>query len=83
MPYLKINLSGDGSWPDLKDCSPERMYLTDQAQLVTLDRGMESGRPSVALRIDCPDGRVVIYQTSVGQFQQAAAALRGKYGDQT
>jgi hypothetical protein len=83
MPITRIILDGDGAWPDLKDCSPERLFTTDQAEVACLDGGMESGRPSIAMRFNLPDGKVLIYQTSVGQFQQVAAALRGKYGDLT
>lgn len=81
MPSLDINLNGDGAWPELKDASPERVFWTQTAKLCVLEGGMVSGRPSVALRIDLPDGRVAIYQTSVGQFLMAAAALRGRFGE--
>lgn len=83
MPILDINLNGDGAWPELRDCAPDKIFRTDHAKMVALEGGMQSGRPSVAIRIDLPDGQVVIWETSVGQFQQAAAALRGRFGDQT
>ena len=40
---------------------------------------MTSGNPSVAIRVDLPDGRIVFVETSVKLFLAAAALIRAKY----
>jgi hypothetical protein len=52
--------------------------------LETLDHGMQSGAPSIALIIEVPAiPEVVVAQTSLKLFQLCAAATFSKYGDQT
>lgn len=80
MPIINLNLSGDGAWPDLQD--KEVIHLTGDVpawEIAALERGMTSGSPSLALRLDLPDGRVVIAETSVKAFLTAAAAIRAKF----
>lgn len=45
-----------------------------------LKAGMASGKPSVAIRLDLPDGKVVIAETSLALFLGAASALHTKFG---
>jgi hypothetical protein len=42
---------------------------------------MASGKPSVMLRIDLPDGRVVLAETSLRLFAAAAHAFASNYPD--
>lgn len=42
-----------------------------------LQAGMESGRASVALFINLPDGSIAFVQTSAIQFERIAAIVRG------
>lgn len=44
--------------------------------------GMRSGRTSVALRLDLPDGRTLIAETSLGLLLGAAKAFEARHGDQ-
>ena len=87
MMQMTVNLNGDGAWPDLGDKQTAGLLIWligndgPPIQVCTLDGGMTSGNPSVAIRIDLPDGSVVVAETSVRLFQMAAAAMRGKYGD--
>ena len=83
MPEMIINLSGDGCWPDLKEKGFIEADPKKPIQLGALPAGMGSGRPSVSIRMDLPDGTVVIGQTSVALFQMASAALTGRFGDQS
>ena len=79
---LIIKLNGDGCWPDLKD--QEIIHLDNASppiQVAILDGGLTSGRPSVALRIDLPDGKYVIAETSARLFCAAAKAIIAKYPD--
>ena len=66
------------AWPELADNPLVRDGLI--AGLAVLDKGMGSGRPSVALRIEV-EGKPVIAQTSARLFCTAARAIMVKYPD--
>lgn len=83
MPEMTINLQGDNCWPDLQDKGFITADKNKPIQLATLPAGMVSGKPSVSIRMDLPDGTTVIGETSVALFQMAAAAMKGRFGDQT
>lgn len=76
MPSLKIHLSGDGAWPDM---AGKEIIQVEDLEVAALEAGMTSGQPSVAVRLDLPDGRVVFAQTSMRLFLQAADAFRTRY----
>lgn len=61
----------------------EVITLPDETPLriTALAGGMMSGAPSVMLRLDLPDGRTVLAQTSLRLFLAAADMLRARYGD--
>lgn len=82
MLALKIILEGDGCWPDLKGNEERIIHLKDagEIEVAALGGGMTSGRPSVAIRLDLPDGRVVFAETSMRLFLAAARAFAAKYG---
>jgi len=73
MPELKIILEGDGAWHDLK--IKEIIHITEGIQMAMLKGGMKSGTPSISIRIDLPDGKTVIAETSLKLFIQAVAAF--------
>jgi hypothetical protein len=78
---LMVKLEGDGAWPDL--AGRDVIYLGNDAppiQVTGLKGGTRRGAPSVALRLDLPDGRVVIAETSLKLFGVAADALRAHFG---
>lgn len=80
MLALEIILE-EPAWPDLGE---EFIHLGNSASAIgitCLSRGMSSGAPSVALRLDLPDGRVVIAETSLKLFLTAADIFKAKYGD--
>lgn len=72
---VEIHLDGDGAWPDLKDLVVPHGVLKEVAYL---DHGMQSGKPSVTMRIEMDNGDVVLAETSVALFVMIAAALKGK-----
>lgn len=78
MPHLSVLPHGDGAWPDLaaKDVAHVQTFA-----VAGLPAGMASGAPSVMLRLDLPDGRVVLAETSLKLFLSAADALRVAHGD--
>lgn len=85
MASLNIIMDGDGCWPELKvgteavinamgpDAKPISVAL--------LDDGMQSGRPSVTIRIDLPDGKTVLTETSLRLFVLAGRAFAARYPD--
>jgi hypothetical protein len=74
MPTMSVTLDGDDAW-DLKD--REIIHVTSPISVARLHGGMQSGKSSVAIRIDLPDGRVVIAETSLACWDAATAAFRG------
>lgn len=93
MPIMKVILD-EPTWPDLVDKAGQVTWLNGnddppiqigalQGGMVALEGGMVDGRPSIAIRIDLPDGRIVVAETSLRLFQMANAALLGRFGDVT
>lgn len=86
MPVLTIKFEnefeGGISWPDLAD--REVIHLGNDAppiQVGVLDHGMTSGQPSIGIRLDLPDGRSVVAETSARLFVTAANAIQARYPD--
>lgn len=77
-----LKLDGDGAWPDLKGKigTEAVVHVGDgsHVELALLRAGMTSGASSVMFRFDLPDGRVVLFETSLAIFTTAAAALAAK-----
>ena len=85
MPVIVMKLGKEPIWPDLAERIErgEVYYLSKDAppiQIGALQGGMTSGKPSVAIRIDLPDGKVVVAETSWALFDAAHSALRGRFG---
>lgn len=80
MPQLHISTEGDNAWEDLKEHPELIIHTTDDWSVAALSQGMNSGRPSVAIRINLPDGTVVIAETSMRLFLGAARVFQGRYG---
>ena len=84
MLSITMIFDGDGCWPDLKDKIGEVIHLSNGApplQVALLDKGMASGRPSVTLRLDLPDGRIVLAETSLRLFALAGRQFAANYPD--
>lgn len=80
MPAIHLNLEGDNAWPDLE---PDGFVVgPEEWRLAVLERGMSSGKPSIALRLDLPTGQTVIAQTSLAAWIAVTCALRGRYPDE-
>ena len=75
MTSLAIILDGAGA---LKG---ERVVVGEFTRVLTLDSGMASGKPSVGVVVELPDGSVVLGQTSLGLFLAAADAFKARHGD--
>lgn len=88
MAEVQIILEGDGVWPDLaaKQEAGTLVWLglgngVPPIQIGALAGGMTSGEPSVAIRLDLPDGRTVVAELSLRLFMAAAHAFAARYGD--
>ena len=77
MISLSIHARGDACWEDLQSRTEQLIWLNSGAGLAIarLPRGMASGRSSVAIRVDLPDGRVVVAETSMALFLACAGAF--------
>ena len=80
MPALDIILHGDGCWPDLKEHPDRVIHIAGDAHIAmaALPGGMTSGKTSVAIRIDLPDGRVVVAETSLALLGTAVDMFRAQ-----
>ena len=85
MPSIDLNLDGDNAWPDLKGRKGDPFIYEvpkdSPLQMATFPSGMKSGRASAMIRVDLPDGKVILIETSVACFLTAAAAMRGRFGE--
>lgn len=79
---IKVELEGDGAFSDLQDKLDQVIHLTGPITIAVLEGGMTSGRPSLAIRIDLPDGKVIVQEASVRAFLAAADVLRAKFHSQ-
>lgn len=81
MPVLSLNFN-EPAWPEL---DRDRIIHVGEGAppigVAVLEGGMASGAPSVALRVDLPDGKVVVAETSLKLFLAAADALKARFGD--
>lgn len=79
MPVLATKfIQGDETaWDDVNH--PDKIVQSNALQLAVVDKGMGSGQPSVALRVDLPDGKILITETSARLFCTAARAIMARY----
>lgn len=77
---IHVLLDGDGAFEDLQGKETQVIHLADKPFTVAaLAQGTTSGNPSVVIRIDLPDGRVVLQETTAKLWLTVAAALRGRF----
>lgn len=77
---IDLKLGGDGAWPDLIDRPVIHLGDGTTIGLCVLPTGMRSGRPSVAFRLDLPDGQVVVAEASWRVLAVAVQAIAARYG---
>ena len=81
MPDISLSVVRDGDPPPWEDLAEGGRYIVGGAswKLAALERGMASGQPSVALRLDLPDGQVIICENSLAAWIAATSAMRGAF----
>ena len=76
---ITLNLHLDETKPAFDLEGKEVIHLVGDITIASLSKGMESGKPSVALGFELPDGRVVIAETSLQLLVAAVKALMAKH----
>ena len=78
MPSMSILLV-EPFWPELQDL-PEGQIIhsTESISAGVLIGGMESGETSIALRIDLPNGQILIQETSLALLDGLVKAAKGR-----
>lgn len=78
MPTLDIHVDGDNCWTDLRE---HGFTVGKIVAVAALPNGTTEGNPTITFRIELPTGDVVLAETTLRLFGQAAAAFRGAYGE--
>jgi hypothetical protein len=81
MSVIFHNVGDPPLWP-----APAGTMLIDAGVLVDvaiLDKGMESGLPSVMFQLELPDGTVVIAQQTARQMVMLGRLIAGRYPNLT
>lgn len=84
MTDIQVRLGKEPVWDDLGDKleKGELIHITEGTiQMSGLKGGMTSGRASIAIRIDLPDGKTVIVEVSYRSFLLASSMLTSQLGD--
>lgn len=81
MPVMDVVLDTTNLWPDLKEMPHAIIHTTTNLQVAVMEGGMASGRPSIMIRIDLPDGRVVLFETSARIYCSGAKIIMAKFPD--
>jgi hypothetical protein len=74
---LSIHLDGDGAFDDLPRDAIAHGHAT---AIAYLDRGMASGKGSIALRVDVDGGGHVVAETSWALLHAAVRAIEARHG---
>ena len=80
MAHLVVRPDGDGAFPELQG---RKIHTTERISVTGLQGGMKSGKPSVGIIIELPNGEAVFAETSLALFVMAARALVARHGDPT
>lgn len=87
MPVMDLHLDGigEGAWPDLHEKAVRGavIHLGNGAPPIgvsVLEDGMASGKPSVALRLELPDGRTVVAETSWALWYTVTTTIAARVG---
>lgn len=86
MTVVKLIIDGEGCWPDAIPDNPKMIDATgpdgSKITFAGLPRGTRGGKPTVTIRIDLPDGRFILTETTLQLLKSTTNALVAVYGDQ-
>jgi hypothetical protein len=82
MTQIVMHLEGDGCWPDLAERRDDVVHLTEDTPLevALLQAGMQSGKASVAIRFNLPEGKIVIAESSLAVLGSAIKGFEARAG---
>lgn len=81
---LVVAVDGDNAWPDLAERYEKGEVIDAGVNGITaLPNGTSEGRCSIALRIELPDGKTVIAQTTARLLATAIKGLEARHGSFT
>lgn len=80
---LKVHLEGDGCWPDLLQKQQGQVLMATNVEIAALSGGMQSGKPSVMLRLDLPGGKTALAEVSMRLFLTTNEIIKARYGAET
>ncbi|BDA74339.1 hypothetical protein CAL7716_085050 [Calothrix sp. PCC 7716] len=76
MNGVKIITEGDACWPDLIEhfANDNVIHLSNGnlIEIAMLKQGTVKGKPSLTIRLNLPDGKVVLVETTLDLFLTAA-----------
>lgn len=79
MNGIKIITNGDGCWTDVSEkiINGDLIHLSNGnvIEIAMLRNGTTSGKPSLSIRMNLPDGKVVLAETTLALFVAAARAF--------
>jgi hypothetical protein len=78
-PVLNLMLDGDGAFKDLVGREHQVIHHGTALTMAVLPHGMASGKPSLMLRINLEDGRVVLVEQSMSTMATALHAVAQRY----
>lgn len=80
MPEIRLTIVRESDPPPWADLAAGYRYVTDAGwQVAVLERGMESGAPSVAVRIDAGTGPPLVFETLLAAWIAVTAGMRGAF----
>jgi hypothetical protein len=71
MPHLSVIMNAENCWPELKDNHVQGEWVG----IARLSHGTASGKPTVIVRIELPDGQIVLAQTTLAILSTAVRAF--------
>ena len=77
MPFSRVKILRKGDLSPYPELVTKTLHHCELDRVTLLEGGMESGRSSVAIIVDLPDGSAAFIQTSARNFELIAAAVRG------
>jgi hypothetical protein len=85
MMPVKIELDGDSCWPDLGEKARSQLIVGELSGVallpdgeLTRSDGTPSQRPILTFRIELPDGKTVLAQTTVDLINMLVSAVKGR-----
>ena len=81
---IQVHLEEGGCFKDFRGKEIIHLgNLSPPIRIAALTKGTKGGRVSVAIGLDIGQGRVVLAETTLALFLNAADLLRAKFGDGT